>query len=222
MMTSIKDTKILKTHTSLKKQSSYHCPSWLAISCKKGTVSIGKTGGNKQRRMENLVTRQCRYKDIETLRTLSVKTFTETFLADNTPDDINTYVAEHFSAQQLGRELDDANSMLLLVEYHATAVAYMKLNFEQAQTEREYPGSLEIQRIYVLKEFKGMHIGKHLVDTAVEIANREHLDYLWLGVWEHNSRAIAFYEKQGFKKFTTHSFKLGNDLQQDHIMRLDL
>ena len=172
--------------------------------------------------MENLVTRHCDHEDLETLRTLSVKTFTETFLAENTPDDIATYVAEHFSVQQLGRELGDAFSMLFLVEYHGIPVAYMKLNFEQAQTEREYPGSLEIQRIYVLKEFKGRHIGKRLVDTAVEIANREHLDYLWLGVWEHNSRAIAFYEKQGFKKFATHSFKLGNDVQQDHIMRLDL
>lgn len=172
--------------------------------------------------MENLITKQCDNKDIATLQALCVKTFTETFLAENTPDDIATYVAEHFSAQQLEQELGDANSMLLLVEYHGTAVAYMKLNFEQSQTEREYPGSLEIQRIYVLKEFKGRHIGKRLVDTAVEIANREHLDYLWLGVWEHNSRAIAFYEKQGFKKFATHSFKLGNDVQQDHIMRLDL
>ncbi len=119
--------------------------------------------------MENPVTRQCSHKDLETLRALGVKTFTETFLADNTPDDIDTHVAEHFSAQQLGRELGDANSMLLLVEYHGTAVAYMKLNFEQAQTKRDHPGSLEIQRIYVL---------------------------------------------QGFKKFATHSFKLGNGGQR--------
>jgi ribosomal protein S18 acetylase RimI-like enzyme len=172
--------------------------------------------------INNLMIRQCDHKDLETLQVLGAKTFAETFLADNSPDDIDTYVAEHFSAQQLGRELDDANSMLLLVEYQGIPVAYMKLNFEQAQTEGEYPGSLEIQRIYVLKEFKRMHIGKRLVDTAVEIANREHLDYIWLGVWEHNSRAIAFYEKQGFKKFATHSFKLGNDIQQDHIMRMDL
>lgn len=172
--------------------------------------------------MDNLVTRHCDHEDLETLQALCAKTFTETFLADNSPDDIATYVAEHFSIRQLERELDDAFSMLLLVEHHGTAVAYMKLNFEQSQTERDYPGSLEIQRIYVLQEFKGMHIGKQLVDKAIEIARQEHLDYLWLGVWEHNSRAIAFYEKQGFKKFATHSFKLGNDVQQDHIMRLDL
>jgi len=172
--------------------------------------------------IDNLVIRHCDRKDLATLRALGVKTFTETFLSDNTPDDIATYVNEHFSIRQLEQELDDPFSMFLLVGYLGIPVAYMKLNFEQAQTERDHPGSLEIQRIYVLQEYKGMRIGKRLIDKAREIANREHLDYIWLGVWEHNSRAIAFYEKQGFKKFATHSFNLGNDVQQDHIMRMDL
>lgn len=172
--------------------------------------------------IDDLMIRQCDRKDLATLQVLGAKTFTETFLADNTADDIDTYVNEHFSTRQLERELDDAFSLFFLVEYHGIPVAYMKLNFEQAQTEQEHPGSLEIQRIYVLQEYKRMRIGKHLIDKAREIASREHLDYIWLGVWEHNNRAIAFYEKQGFKKFATHSFRLGNDLQQDHIMRMEM
>ena len=101
-------------------------------------------------------------------------------------------------------------------------MAYMKVNFDNAQTEEGYTNSLEVQRIYVLEDYKNMKIGKSLIDEAKEIANKENLDYIWLGVWEHNINAIRFYEKQGFVKFDTHIFKLGDDEQTDNLMKYTL
>ncbi|MBM7868650.1 ribosomal protein S18 acetylase RimI-like enzyme [Clostridium pascui] len=82
--------------------------------------------------------------------------------------------------------------------------------------------TLEVQRIYVSQECKGKHIGKLLIQNAIEIAKSNNLNYIWLGVWESNINAIKFYEKQVFKKFDTHIFKLGEDEQTDNLMKLIL
>lgn len=99
---------------------------------------------------------------------------------------------------------------------------YMKINFDKAQTESGHDNTLEVQRIYVLEEYKGKKIGKSLIQKAIQTSKDNNLDYVWLGVWEHNINAIRFYEKQGFEKFDTHIFKLGDDEQTDNLMKLTL
>jgi len=98
----------------------------------------------------------------------------------------------------------------------------MKLNLDKTQTESEHDNTLEVQRIYVLREYKGKQIGKLLMQKAIEIGKSNNLNYIWLGVWENNINAIKFYEKLGFEKFDTHIFKLGEDEQIDNLMKLIL
>jgi ribosomal protein S18 acetylase RimI-like enzyme len=81
---------------------------------------------------------------------------------------------------------------------------------------------LEIQRIYVVQEYKGRHIGSKLLKKAMEVAKNNNHSYIWLGVWENNQNAIRFYEKHGFEKYDSHIFKLGQDEQIDHLMKLVL
>ena len=102
------------------------------------------------------------------------------------------------------------------------AAAYMKINSDKAQTEPGHPSTLEVQRIYVLQEYKGKHIGKKLIQKAIETGKTYDLHYIWLGVWENNRNAIKFYEKQGFIKFDTHIFDLGEEAQTDNLMKLQL
>lgn len=98
----------------------------------------------------------------------------------------------------------------------------MKLNFEKAQTEPGHDNTLEVQRIYVLGKYKGKHIGKSLMEKTIEIGKENDLNYIWLGVWEHNVGAIRFYEMLGFEKFDSHIFVLGEDEQTDNLMKLIL
>ena len=172
--------------------------------------------------VDTLHVRQCTIDDLETLMELGEITFRQTFAKDNTPEDMDAYVRQNFSAETLGRELSDNNSSFFLVQYQDLPVAYMKLNRGNAQTESNHKGALELQRIYVLNEYKHRHIGKLLLDTAIRIAQDEGATYLWLGVWEHNTKAIAFYLKQGFVVSGTHHFILGSDTQTDHIMKLSI
>jgi ribosomal protein S18 acetylase RimI-like enzyme len=78
---------------------------------------------------------------------------------------------------------------------------------------------MEIERIYVLKEYHGHKIGQLLFEKAISIAKSMEKKYVWLGVWEKNERAIAFYTKNGFTVVDHHLFKLGDDVQTDYLMK---
>lgn len=170
--------------------------------------------------MDNFLIKECCLQDVENIKYISEKTFYETFADVNTKEDIEKYIKENLSFEQLESEFKNDGSKFFLVENNKKIVAYMKINFDKAQTEIAHPNSLEVQRIYVLQECKGKQIGKRLIHKAIEIGRKNNLNYIWLGVWEHNINAIKFYEKQGFRKFDSHIFKLGKDEQTDNLMKL--
>jgi ribosomal protein S18 acetylase RimI-like enzyme len=101
-------------------------------------------------------------------------------------------------------------------------IGYLKLNFGKAQTETYNEQTLEIHRIYVSKAFLGKRIGQLLLDEAIKIAQQTDVDYIWLGVWEENHRALQFYTKNGFVEFDKHIFTLGNDIQTDLLLKLQM
>ena len=172
--------------------------------------------------MDNFVIKECSLEDIENVKYISEKTFYETFSEDNTEENMENYLKENFSYDKMTSEISNTYSKFYIVESNDEVVAYMKINFDKAQTEEGYDNTIEVQRIYVLEDFKGKRIGKALIQKAIEIGKESNVDYLWLGVWEHNIKAIGFYEKLGFKKFDIHIFKLGDDEQVDHLMKLVL
>ena len=160
--------------------------------------------------------------DLETLRNLSIQTFKETFEEVNTEEDMQKYLDENLSIEKLKSELENPNSEFYFAENNDEILGYLKLNFKDAQTEKVEENYFEIERIYVLKAFLGQKIGQILFDKAIEIGREKNLEYVWLGVWEENHRAIKFYEKNGFEIFGKHDFVLGKDVQTDLLMKLKL
>lgn len=135
---------------------------------------------------------------------------------------MNKYLEEGFSVEKLTAELNNKDSEFYFASLGSNVIGYLKLNFGQSQTELKDDKALEIERIYVLKEFHGKNAGQLLYDKAIQIARQKNADYVWLGVWEENPRAIGFYRKNGFVEFDKHIFKLGNDEQTDIMMKLQL
>ncbi|WP_293933853.1 GNAT family N-acetyltransferase [Sphingobacterium sp. UBA6645] len=160
--------------------------------------------------------------DIDQLQKIGKQTFYETFSAENTEENMINYLNEGFSIEKLTTELSDKNAEFYFATLDNNVVGYLKLNFGQSQTELQDDTALEIERIYVLKEFHGKKVGQVLYEKAIEIAKQKNADYVWLGVWEENPRAISFYKKNGFVEFDKHIFKLGNDEQTDIMMKLKL
>lgn len=160
--------------------------------------------------------------DLQTLRTISIQTFTETFAHLNTAADMEKYVSDNLSVQRLAAELENPNSRFFFASVNGQTAGYLKVNTGGAQTELKNERALEIERIYVQNLFQGAQVGKALFRKAVDLAREEGARYIWLGVWEKNLKAIAFYEKQGFVAFDKHVFVLGNDPQTDIMMKLEL
>jgi len=166
--------------------------------------------------------RKVNFQDIDKLKEIGKLTFAETFSSDNSEEDMQKYLEEGFSSEKLKTELRDKNAEFYFAELDDKVIGYLKANFGQSQTEMKGENALEIERIYVLKEFHGKKVGQILYNKAIELAKEKSVEYIWLGVWEHNPRAIRFYEKNGFVAFDKHIFKLGNDEQTDIMMKLKL
>jgi len=163
-----------------------------------------------------------RVNEVDQLQKISKKTFSETFSDKNTEENMAKYLEEVFSIENLTMELIDKHSEFYFATNDHKLIGYIKLNFGQSQTELQDEKGLEIERIYVLKEFHGKQVGQILYEQALKIAKHNKSDFLWLGVWEENPRAIHFYKKNGFVEFNKHIFRLGNDEQTDIMMKLTL
>lgn len=172
--------------------------------------------------MEEISIRKAVPADAETLQQIAIQTFTDTFASHNTEQNMQQYLRANLSLEQLGTELSNPDSAFYFAHFQGELIGYLKLNFAGAQTELQDQEALEIERIYVTREFHGRNAGQLLYNFAVSVAAQKQLRYVWLAVWEHNKRAIRFYEKNGFVTFDQHLFKLGDDEQTDLMMRKEL
>jgi ribosomal protein S18 acetylase RimI-like enzyme len=159
------------------------------------------------------------------LAALGSQTFSETFAADNTPEDMAAFLAQTYGpAIQLG-ELQQARYTFLLAEMQGELVGFAKLwrDSPLGLPEGEIAtGRLEIKQLYVAQDWIGTGLGAALMRRCLTLAEAEHCTAIVLGVWERNERAKAFYQRFGFREVGATTFKLGEDVQRDLIMRKGL
>jgi ribosomal protein S18 acetylase RimI-like enzyme len=160
--------------------------------------------------------------DLISIKNIGKQSFIETFTDNNTPENIEKYLQESFNTDQLTTDINNPKSIFYLAFWDNEPIGFLKVNLGDAQTESLYKNTLEIQRIYVLQAFHGKKIGQLLLDEAIKIAQQIPVNYIWLGVWEENHRALQFYAKNGFVTFDKHVFVLGDDKQTDLIMKLEI
>ena len=160
--------------------------------------------------------------DVKELEQISKQTYFNAFSAENSPENMQAYLEGSLSEERLLEELKEPNSGFYFAEINHKTIGYFKINFRDAQTDIHDHNALELERIYVIKEFQGKKNGQKLLDKVLGIAKKNQLGYLWLGVWEKNERAIKFYERNGFSVIGSHPFRMGDEIQTDLIMKLPL
>lgn len=160
--------------------------------------------------------------DAELIADMSRQTFYETFMEHNTKEDMDKFMNEQFTREELINEVSIVGNIFLLAIESDTPIGYVRMRDGEKRSEFEGKSSIEVARIYALQSAIGKGAGKAMMQKCIEIAITNQRDIIWLGVWEKNQRAIAFYEKFGFEKFATHDFILGNDLQTDWLMKKQL
>ncbi|MBZ5203052.1 GNAT family N-acetyltransferase [Planomicrobium chinense] len=166
--------------------------------------------------------KKCTLDDAVELQAVSKETFTETFQEQNSPEHLNAYLERAYNLEQLEREIANPSSHFYFVLYGQQVAGYLKINTGNAQSEEMGDDSLEVERIYVKKDFQKHGLGKQLLNKAMEMALELNKSKIWLGVWEENDNAIAFYQKKGFVQTGAHSFFMGDDEQIDLIMTKSL
>jgi ribosomal protein S18 acetylase RimI-like enzyme len=132
---------------------------------------------------------------------------------------MDEHVGRAYARVALERELAEPDSSFFLATVGEQAAGFIKLNRERAQTERQPFSSVEVEQIYLLREFQGLGLGRRLMEKAFDAARDDGLEYVWLGVWERNPSAIGFYEHAGFSRFGSHPFRFGSVEHTDVLMR---
>ncbi|MBF8808611.1 MAG: GNAT family N-acetyltransferase [Enterococcus lacertideformus] len=153
----------------------------------------------------------------EKLQAISIETYQDTFGEYNSEELMTVYLNKDYEINKLVQELQDENTEFYWALLDGEIAGYMKLNVDQAQTEKMGDHYLEIERIYVRPPFKSKGIGSKLISLAIEKAQEKQKEAIWLGVWEHNYSALNFYKKHGFSHYSQHIFYMGDDAQTDYL-----
>jgi diamine N-acetyltransferase len=166
----------------------------------------------------SLVIRHAISNDVPALTAFARRVFHETFAADNDPADMAAYLAEAFSAGKQEAELANLRRTCLLAEMDGVLVGYACLMDGAAHAGVEGVHPVELERFYVDQAWHGRGIAAPLMEATIRVAESCRGDALWLGVWERNHKAIRFYRKWGFARVGAQTFRLGSDVQRDHVM----
>lgn len=166
----------------------------------------------------NIDFKVCEKNDLEIFKKISYETFDETFREENTDENMEAYLSTAYKDEKLLREIEEENSKIYLCYLDEKLFGYLKLNIDSAQSENMSKEYLEVERIYIKREFQRMGLGDVLLEKAYSDAKFLGKEKIWLGVWEHNEKAKSFYKKSGFKKIGSHSFFMGDDEQTDFLM----
>lgn len=166
--------------------------------------------------------RRARIEDADLLTQLGAQTFAETFAEDNSPEDMASYLAASFNREKQLEELTDPLSRFFIAEVNGSAAGYAKISTGEALDCIEGQRPIELVRLYVSREWLGRGVGQALMQRCLDEAREMGCQTIWLGVWEHNQRAQAFYRKWNFREVGDHIFQLGSDPQRDILMQRDI
>jgi diamine N-acetyltransferase len=156
--------------------------------------------------------------DASLISALGAKSFIEAFGDFFTREDIGLYVADKFSLEHIKDEVSDPQSAFFLAYLSGKPAGYAKLISSALPHMIKDQKAIEMQRLYVLKDYYNKKIGKDMMLFCLDYAFGKKFDSMWLGVWQKNDRAINFYKKWGFEVFGTRNFKLGNIFNDDYLM----
>jgi ribosomal protein S18 acetylase RimI-like enzyme len=168
------------------------------------------------------VIRRATAEDAAKVAELALRSFMDAFAAQNRPEDVQAYTARVYGPAQQAAEIADPHITTLVVEVDGRMAAYAQVRRGTTAPGVDDPTAAEIMRFYVDRPWHGRGIAQRMMDAALQAARDFGARSVWLGVWEHNARGIAFYNKLGFRVVASHNFLLGSDLQNDFVMTRSL
>jgi len=159
--------------------------------------------------------------DAEEIALFSRKSFYESFADQNTEENMEKFMLQ-FSVNSLVEEVKNPDNIFITALKNDVIIGYVKLSKSEKPVELANEKAIEISRIYINKTMTGQGIGNKLMKYGLDLIKDLKANIAWLGVWENNKNAIAFYEKWGFERFGEHIFMLGDDPQTDWLLKKEI
>jgi ribosomal protein S18 acetylase RimI-like enzyme len=169
--------------------------------------------------MGTITIRRATVADAELIADLSRTTFYDAFAKDNTKENMDHFMNTVFTREALMQQVLNNDGIFLLAFDADDAVGYVRMREKNEEQIMEGTNAIEIARIYAVQQAVGKGVGPALMQACIDLAKELKKPVIWLGVWEKNPRAIAFYQKWGFEKFGEHVFPIGDDPQTDWLMK---
>ncbi len=163
--------------------------------------------------------RKATLEEIPAVRELAIEVYSDTFAKDNSEKNMKAFFKENYSLEKFTKEYEEPGSTLFIALDNLKIVGFLRLRENNEVADRLGNNTLEIQRLYVHKDYHGSSVAKELMNACFKLAQEKKIEWLWLGVWEKNARAQKFYTKLGFERFGEHIFQMGEDPQTDWLMK---
>jgi ribosomal protein S18 acetylase RimI-like enzyme len=170
----------------------------------------------------NYEIRRATLDDATAFSEMAAQSFRDTFLADNSFEDVENYIAQTYTPALQAADIQDSRKEVWLAVIGTEVAGYVQLKDGEVETCVKGPKPCELQRIYVARAFHGRGLAQQLMEITIQRARLLGFQTLWLGVWEHNQRALKFYRKFGYEVVGDHVFVLGKDAQTDLILAKDI
>jgi diamine N-acetyltransferase len=156
--------------------------------------------------------------DAPRLAALAERTFRDAFASFNTAANMDLHCQAFYGAEIQAREILEAATTTMIAEQEGEFIGYLRLRRKSPPVDLPCANPVELQRLYVDRRWHGQGVAHQLMAEALRLAKIDGADKIWLGVWAHNPRALAFYQKSGFTAAGEHVFPVGHDPQRDIIM----
>jgi len=166
--------------------------------------------------------REAELENIPAMRELAISSYTDTFSAFNTPENMDAFFNSVYNLDVLEKEFHEPDARIYLAWEEDQLVGFVRLRESDEVKSLLGDNGLELQRLYVLTSAQGKSVGRLLMETSLAYAIQKQYDWMWLGVWERNFKAQRFYKAWGFEKFSEHTFWMGDDPQIDWLLKRKL
>lgn len=166
--------------------------------------------------------REAKFSDISAMREVAIQSYIDTFTDFNTPENMSTFLADAYSQDKLEQEFHEPFSVLYLACEEKRIAGFLRLRISSEAEDKLGTNTIELQRLYIHKDFQNQKVGKMLMQKSIEYAVEKKFEWIWLGVWERNFNAQRVYTNWGFEKFGEHVFQMGDDPQIDWLLKKKL
>jgi ribosomal protein S18 acetylase RimI-like enzyme len=168
--------------------------------------------------INKVVVRKAQLDDSKKISEISGRLFKQTYEGKMPSEDLDVYITEEFKQELKIEELKDSSITTFIAETEGKAIGYAQIRKKQMPFTSDNSCELELWRIYLDSLYQRIGIGNLLLGKVSEVARDLSSDYIWLGVWDQNTQAISFYEKNGFSVVGNQQFEVGSDIQNDLVM----